>query len=143
MSTIEDIIDNLDDDSTARLVPQLIKSMRTSLGLPSKVGCSRVVVSLVMRKPHLFKPYADDVLKALLNAVKDRSEVVSRSYAVAIGYLCRIANDEGIAKVVDWCQKGYWGGEERERVISGSVIGAVYKKYVACALSGLDGQTDV
>lgn len=130
MSTIEDILDNIDADSTARLVPQLVKSMRTSLGLPSKVGCSRVVVSLVLRKPHLFKPYADDVLKALLAAVKDRSEVVSRSYAVAIGYLCRIANEKGITQVVNWSQQSYWQGEERDRLIAGSVIGSVYKKYV-------------
>ena len=135
MTTIEDIIENLDEESTARLIPQLIKSMRTSLGLPSKVGCSRVVVSLVMRKPILFKPYADEVLKALLSAVRDRSEVVSRSYAQAVGYLCRIAPDEGICKVVDWCQKSYWEGEERERVIAGSVIGAVYKKFVPRSLA--------
>lgn len=127
MSTIEDILDNLDGDSTAKLIPELIKSIRTSLSLPSKVGCSRVVVNLAMRHPALFKPYADDVAKTLLGAVKDRSEVVSRSYAVAAGYACRIASDKGILQVFDWAKKSYWEGEERERRISGAVLAGVYR----------------
>ncbi|KAF8247482.1 ARM repeat-containing protein [Wilcoxina mikolae CBS 423.85] len=127
MSTIEDILDNLDAPTIAKLIPSLTKAIRTSLSLPSKIGCSRVVVSLVMRHPTLFRPYADDIGKSLLGAVKDRSEVVSLSYAVAAGYACRLATDKGILQTVDWCKKNYWAGEERERRASGAVLGAVYK----------------
>ncbi|KAI5783555.1 proteasome stabiliser-domain-containing protein [Geopyxis carbonaria] len=127
MSSIEDLLDNLDASSTARLVPQLLKSIRTSLGLPSKIACSRVIVSMVMRRPTLFKKYADEVLKPLLGAVKDRSEVVSHSYAVSIGYLCRIASDKGILEVLKWTQTCYWEGEERERRAAGAVVAAVFK----------------
>jgi proteasome component ECM29 len=128
MSAIEDVLDNLDGPSTAKLVPRLIKAIRTSLSLPSKVGSSRVVVNLVMRLPTLFKPHADEVAKSLLGAVKDRSEVVSKSYAVAIGYACRVATDKGILQIVQWAKQGYWEGEERERRASGAVLGAVYKQ---------------
>lgn len=134
MSAIEDLLDKLDGPSTAKLIPRLTKAIRTSLSLPSKVGCSRVVVNLVMRHPVLFKPYADEVAKALLAAVKDRSEVVSRGYAVAIGYACRIAADKGILTIVDWAKKSYWEGEERERTASGAVLAAVYKQCVQFSL---------
>jgi proteasome component ECM29 len=131
MSAIEDVLDNLDVPSTAELIPRLVKALRTSLSLPSKVGCSRVVVNLVMRHPVLFKPHADEITKSLLAVVKDRSEVVSKSYAVAAGYACRVATDKGILQTVQWAKKSYWEGEERERRISGSVLAAVYKQYVS------------
>jgi proteasome component ECM29 len=128
MATIEDTLDNLDGPSTAELIPQLIRSIKSSLSLPSKVGCSRVVVSLVMRHPVLFKPYADEVAKVLVGAVKDRSDAVSQSYAAAVGYLSRIATDKGILSIVEWAQKTYWEGEERDRRASGLVAEAVYKQ---------------
>jgi proteasome component ECM29 len=81
-----------------------------------------------MRHPTLFRPYADEIGRSLLGAVKDRSEVVSLSYAVAAGYACRLATDKGILQTVDWCKKNYWVGEERERRASGAVLGAVYKQ---------------
>ena len=146
MTAIEDLLDKLDGPSTAKLIPRLTKALRTSLSLPSKIGCSRVVkhlppqrrgdvsnsflqiVNLVMRHMTLFGPYADDIGAALLGVVKDRSEVVSKSYAVAAGYVCRLATDKGILHIVDWCKKNYWVGEERERRVMGAVVGAVYKQ---------------
>ena len=85
-------------------------------------------MNLVMRHLTLFRPYADDIGKALLGVVKDRSEVVSKSYAAATGYVCRLATDNAILHIVGWCKMNYWVGEERERRVVGAVVGAVYKQ---------------
>lgn len=128
MSAVESLLDSIDEPTLALFIPRLTKSIRTSLGLPSKVACSRVVVALSMKHPVLFKRHADETLKYLLPAIKDRSEIVSKSYAVAIGYLCRIASDVSIISAAKtWVQEQYWNGEERERRAAGAVVAAIWK----------------
>ena len=128
LEAIERCLDFLDETSMPELQQCLDDAVKTVVGLPSKVGCSRVLVSLSTRQNFLFKPYADHFLTLALKQVFDRNETISSSYAVACGYLARISSNEAILKLVDSCRKLYFDSEDdRHRVISGDVVYAMSK----------------
>lgn len=89
-------------------IPRLNKAIKKVVGMPSKVGCSRVVVTLVIRHSYLFRPYANDTLKVMSAALVDRNETVSASYAAACGYLARLSSDEAVIKLLQYAQKLYF-----------------------------------
>ena len=92
------------------------------------VGAARVVVSLSTRQNFLFRPYADHFLRLLRRQVLDRNDTISTSFAVACGYLTRLASDDEVTKLVDFCTKIYFDSEDdRHRAISGEVVFAVGK----------------
>lgn len=95
----------------------------------AQVGCSRIIVTLVVRHGFTTKPYADDLLKTIQSALQDRSETVAVSYASAAGYLCRIANDDKILGLVSHARKLYFDGEdEKPRALAGEVVYAISKQ---------------
>ena len=128
LEAIERCLDFLDEASMPELQQCLENAIKTVVGLPSKVGCSRVLVTLSTRQNFLFKPYADHFLALALKQVFDRNETISSSYAVACGYLARLSSNEAILKLVDSCRKLYFDSEDdRHRVISGDVVYAMSK----------------
>ncbi|OQO09014.1 hypothetical protein B0A48_05905 [Cryoendolithus antarcticus] len=117
MESIERCLDLLDDETMIVLRPRLENAMRTVVGLPSKVGASRVLVSLSTRRMPVFKPVADDFLKLLEKLVIDRNETVSSSYAVAAGYVARGTSDKAILRLVTFAKKMYFESDgDREAV---------------------------
>ena len=129
MEAIERCLDMLDETSMKELQPSLVQALRTTIGLPSKVGVSRVLVSLSTRHNYLFKPHADSILRLLRKYVLDRNDTISTSFAVASGYVARVASDEEILSLVGYCKKLYFdsGEDERHRTISGEIIFATAK----------------
>ncbi|KAK6507082.1 proteasome component M29, variant 2 [Arthrobotrys musiformis] len=128
MDAIERCLDIADEDVMKVFIPRLNKAIKKVVGMPSKVGCSRVVVTLVIRHNYLFRPYANDTLKVMSAALVDRNETVSASYAAACGYLARLASDEAVIKLLQYAQKLYFEQqEERMRVLSASVLNAISK----------------
>lgn len=114
---IERCLDLLDDATMTEVRPRLESAMKTAVGLPSKVGASRALVSLATRRTVLFKPHADDFLKAIEKCVVDRNETVASSYAVAVGYVARGASDKQILRTITFAQKLYFESEgDREAV---------------------------
>lgn len=58
----------------------------------------------------------------------DRNEMVSSSYAAALGYVARSATDEAILKVATHVSKLYFDSEDdRSRVVSGEIVRAIAK----------------
>ncbi|KAH9829277.1 ECM29 protein [Teratosphaeria destructans] len=134
MEAIERCIDLLDDETMTQLMPRLESAMRSAVGLPSKVGSSRVLVSLSTRRLVVFRPYADAVLKIVEKVVLDRNETVSSSYAVASGYVARAATEKQILRLVDFSKKCYFEAEgdreaamPRRAITSGEIIYAMSK----------------
>lgn len=117
MEAIERCLDLLDDDTMKALWPRLESAMKSAIGLPSKVGSSRVLVSLSTRRMVLFRPYSDDALRLIERLVIDRNETVSSSYAAAAGYLARGASDKQILRLIAFAKKLYFESEgDREAV---------------------------
>ncbi|KAJ5477232.1 hypothetical protein N7539_007376 [Penicillium diatomitis] len=105
------LIDHLDENNVKDLSPKLENTLRTAVGLPSKVGCSRVLVLLSM-KTLLFRPYADRFIQLLSKYVVDRNETVSASYCTSMGYLLRLASDEQVLKTIEHAKNLYLNGED-------------------------------
>ena len=128
LEAIERCLDFLDQNSMPELQQSFENAIKTVVGLPSKVGCSRVLVTLSTRQNFIFKPYADHFLGLALKQVFDRNDTISSSYAAACGYLARLCSNEAILKLVDSCRKLYFDSDDdRHRVISGDVIYAMSK----------------
>ncbi|KAF4163307.1 hypothetical protein CNMCM6936_000934 [Aspergillus lentulus] len=121
------LIDMLDDASMKEFAPRLEGVLRSAVGLPSKVGCSRVLVLLSMR-PMLFRPYADRFIQLLSKYVVDRNETVSASLCTSIGYLMRLATDDQVLKTINYAKNLYLAAEDaNERVISAEILHSTSK----------------
>lgn len=116
MEAIERCLDLVDDDTMQELQPKLASAMKSAVGLPSKVGSSRILVSLSTRRMAIFKPVADDFMRLIEKLVLDRNETVASSYAAAGGYVARHASDKQILRMVTFAKGLYFDSEhERER----------------------------
>ena len=131
MDAIERCLDLVDEPTMTRLVPRLTYTIRKAVGMPSKVGCSRVIVALVVRHSFLTKPHADELLKAVMGVILDRNDAVSTSWAVAAGYLCRLCGQDRILVLVDLAKK-FWfeHEEERARALSGEIVHDISRQFV-------------
>ncbi|KAI7191871.1 ARM repeat-containing protein [Hortaea werneckii] len=134
MEAIERCLDLLDDETMQTLQPRLESAMKGAVGLPSKVGSSRILVSLSTRRLAVFRPHADSFLKMIEKVVLDRNETVSSSYAVAAGYMARAASQKQVLRLVSFCKNLYFQSEDdraavtpRRAITSGEIIAAVAK----------------
>ncbi|KAK5796780.1 hypothetical protein VI817_006064 [Penicillium citrinum] len=135
------LIDHLDETNLKELVPKLEDTLRSAVGLPSKVGCSRVLVLLSM-KTLLFRPYADRFIQLLGKYVVDRNETVSASYCTSMGYLLRLASDDRVLKTIQYAQTLYLNSDDATtRSISAEILYASSKlsndRFMAFASSAL------
>ena len=125
---IERCLDRLDDATMAETAPRLESAMKTALGLPTKVGCSRVLVSLSTRHNFIFRPFADRFLQLIEKIILDRNDTVSTSYAAAAGYVARVSTDNQLLKTIAFAQKLYFQSDDaRSRLIAGDMVYAISK----------------
>ncbi|KAL8962336.1 MAG: hypothetical protein Q9193_001242 [Seirophora villosa] len=137
LEAIERCLDFLDENSMQELRAALEKAITSGLGLPSRVGASRVLVSLSTRHNFLFKPHANYFLNLARKQVLDRNDTISASYSAACGYLARLASDEEIIKLVGYCRKLYFeADDERHRLVAGEMVFAT-SKYATDRFSAL------
>ncbi|PBP24678.1 proteasome component [Diplocarpon rosae] len=128
MEGIEKCLDNLDEATMKDLANRLENAIKTSIGMPSKIGCAGVLVSLAMRHAFIFKPHADVFLKVAEKAVLDRNNAVSAAYARATGYLSRLGSDDGLLRLAAYAKGLYFNAEdEARRQVSGEIVYAVSK----------------
>jgi proteasome component ECM29 len=128
MESVERCLDLLDEPTMAALVPCLENVIKTAVGMPSKVGCSGVLVSLATRHSFVFRPHADIFLKAIEKAVLDRNSTVSAAYARSAGYISRLASDQQLLRLANYSKKLYFSAEdETRRQISADITYAISK----------------
>ncbi|KAJ4984646.1 proteasome component ECM29 [Stagonosporopsis vannaccii] len=126
--SIERCLDLADAETMKALMPRLEAAMKAAVGLPSKVGCSRVLVTLATRHRFLFSPYADAFLKLIQKHIHDRNETVSSSYAAASGYVARLVSDQQLLSTISFAKIQYFETEEgsdRARLLAGDIIHAI------------------
>jgi proteasome component ECM29 len=128
MESIERCLDLADEQAMKELVPRLENAIKTSIGMPSKIGCAGVLVSLATRHSFVFRPYADTFLKAMEKAVLDRNNAVSAAYARSAGYLSRLGTDDALLRVARFSKDLYFNAEdETRRQVAAEIIYAVSK----------------
>lgn len=126
--SIERCLDLADADTMKNLIPRIEAAMKSAVGLPSKVGCSRILVTLATRHRFLFNPYADQLLRLVHKQIHDRNETVSSSYAAAAGYLARLASDKQVLATIAFINKLYFESEEnsdKNRLLAGDMTRAI------------------
>lgn len=130
MDSIEKLIDEFDYEIMDRCVTAVINSIKSSVGLPSKVCGSKVLVSLVNRKYELTKPYGDKLFKIAMNQIKDKNDTIASSYAISVGYLSRLASIDTIILYGKRLKTMYFESEdnERQRLIA-SIASESFSKY--------------
>ncbi|KAL2154560.1 hypothetical protein VTH82DRAFT_3236 [Thermothelomyces myriococcoides] len=93
-SPIAEAIDNclrcVDADVMKELAPKLQESIKTALGMPTKIGCARVLSTLATRHTLSFAPYSPTFLSLLEKQALDRNDEVSQNYARAAAYVVRV-----------------------------------------------------
>ncbi|RAL63097.1 hypothetical protein DID88_004181 [Monilinia fructigena] len=81
MEAIERCLDIIDEPTMKEFVPHLENVIKTTVGMPSKVGCGGVLVSLSTRHSVTFRPHADHFLKILEKSVLDRNNAAPHLFS--------------------------------------------------------------
>jgi len=88
---IDNCLRNVDDTVMRDLAPVLLDTVKTALGMPTKIGCSRVLSTLSTRHSLSFAPHGPSFLTLLeKEALFDRNDEVSAHYARAAAYVLRV-----------------------------------------------------
>ncbi|KIW03221.1 uncharacterized protein PV09_05445 [Verruconis gallopava] len=126
---IDRCFDLADVDTMEKAAVAIEKAMKAAVGLPSKLACGNTLVSLTLRHRELLRPHAGRFLKLLEKYSLDRNETASSTYAAASGYLCKVATDKQILRLVKYAMKLYIEDEdEKHRVVSADIVRAIAKQ---------------
>ncbi|KAL6466788.1 hypothetical protein MHYP_G00245920 [Metynnis hypsauchen] len=112
METVNMCLQHLDVSVLGELVPKLCDLLKSGVGLGTKGGCASVIVSLTVQCPQDLTPYSGKLMSALLNGIHDRSVVIQKSFAFAIGHLVRTAKDSSVEKLLQKLSTWYLEKEE-------------------------------
>ncbi|XP_039615329.1 proteasome adapter and scaffold protein ECM29 isoform X2 [Polypterus senegalus] len=112
METINMCLQHLDSSVLGELIPKLCDLLKSGVGLGTKGGCASVIMSLTVQCPQDLKPFAGKLMSALLNGLNDRSSVVQKSFAFALGHLVRTAKDSSVEKLLQRLSTWYLEKEE-------------------------------
>nr|XP_057941532.1 proteasome adapter and scaffold protein ECM29 isoform X2 [Doryrhamphus excisus] len=100
METINMCLQHVDIAVLRELVPRLCELLKSGVGLGTKGGCASVIVSLTVQSPQDLTPYSGKLMSALLSGIHDRSTVVQKAFAFALGHLVRTAKDSSVEKLL-------------------------------------------
>ncbi|XP_077575498.1 proteasome adapter and scaffold protein ECM29 [Stigmatopora nigra] len=118
METINMCLQHLDVTVLGELVPKLCELLKSGVGLGTKGGCASVIVSLTVQCPQDLTPYSGKLMSALLSGIHDRSAVVQKAFAFALGHLVRTAKDSSVEKLL--LKLNTWYLEKEEPVYKSS-----------------------
>ncbi|RYO74349.1 hypothetical protein DL764_010874 [Monosporascus ibericus] len=83
-----------DEGVMKELAPQLVQTLKSAIGMQTKVGCGEVLSTLALRHSILLPPYNAAFLKAMETQILDRNHEASKAYARSSAYLLRSASPE-------------------------------------------------
>ena len=103
-------------------------TFKTVIGLPSKIGLSRVLVTLTVRHSTLFRPYADRFIELVRKNILDRNETVGVAYSMSLAYMMRLASEKQVMETILHAKALYFASEESShRVVSAETVHAISK----------------
>ncbi|KAL6913608.1 hypothetical protein FSST1_011368 [Fusarium sambucinum] len=118
-SPISEAIENslrfIDADVMAELAPRLEATIKTAIGMPTKIGCGRVLTTLFTRHTNDVKGVGNKFLQIMEKQTMDKNDEVSQAYARATAYMLRAASDSAKNR---FCKKFidmYFEAEEESR----------------------------
>ncbi|KAK3989901.1 proteasome component ECM29 [Cladorrhinum sp. PSN332] len=125
---VEDCLRHVDAQVMEELAPKLMETIKSALGMPTKIGCARVLTTLATRHTLAFEPHSTPFLALMQKQALDRNDEVSQGYARAAAYLIRVAPDKAKQQFVDHFTSLYLGSEnDTRRQKVGDVVLAISK----------------
>ena len=112
---IENCLRSVDKDVMADLAPKLEEAIKSAVGMPTKIGCSRVLTTLATRHSNDFQSYAARFLQLMEKQTLERNDEVSQAYARAAAYIVRVAPDEARLRFAARLLKLYLDSEDESR----------------------------
>ena len=113
---IENSLRNVDAAVLTDLAPGIEAAMKSAVGMPTKIGCGRVLTTLATRHTLDFAPHAARFLQLLeKQALGDRNDEVSQSYAKTAAYVLRAAPDAAREKYAARLVDAYFAAEDEAR----------------------------
>lgn len=117
----------VDEDSIVSVLNSLCDILRAGVGLPTLTAAAKMVGTLANTPalaPHM-APKIKPVMLTLYNGLLDKSPSVRKSYATALGYCCKIAPHNVVAKSIRRSLELYTKAEaadvqhDTSRIVSG------------------------
>ena len=103
-------------------------AFKSAIGLPSKVGLSRVIVTLVVRYQRAFQPFADRFAQVTRKHLLDRNATISVAFSTALGYIMRLVSEKEIHATSKYAQKLYFESQElSHRSVAGEILQGISK----------------
>ncbi|CAK7206241.1 proteasome component M29 [Sporothrix eucalyptigena] len=112
---IENSLGSVDADVLKDLASGLETAIKSAVGMPTKIGCGRVLQTLATRHALDFAPYAPRFLQLLQKQLLDRNDEVSQSYAKTAAYVLRPAPDAAREKFAIHLVDLYFAAEDESR----------------------------
>lgn len=136
------------------LAPVLEDTIKSAVGMPTKVGCSGVVVHLADRHKEDFGPHCGRFLRVMEKQVLDRNDTVSKNYCKAAAHLIRIASSDDQVRFLEHVIDLWFASEDetRRRKVVDVVLGirhaapdhfdALESQLLAFVFLGMNEHTD-
>ncbi|KAI0889639.1 proteasome component [Annulohypoxylon maeteangense] len=112
---VVDCLRFVDEDVMKELAPQLISTIKSAIGMQTKIGCGEVLNTLALRHSILLPPYNATFLKAMETQILDRNHETSKAYARSAAYLLRSASIEVRDRFTSRLLELYFGAEDDTR----------------------------
>ena len=112
---IENCLRFADGEAMAAFAPNLEATIKSAVGMPTKVGCGRVLVTLFSSHAADVRPLAARFLQVMERQTLDDNDEVSRSYARATSYILRVAPDAAKERFCSRFTDLYFGAEDEVR----------------------------
>ncbi|KAJ6445107.1 proteasome component ECM29 [Purpureocillium lavendulum] len=118
-SPISEAIENslrfINAEVMGELAPRLEATIKAAIGMPTKIGCSRVLTTLATRHLNDIQSVAGRFLQLLERQVLDKNDEVSQAYARSAAYMMRAAPEASKTRFCERCIKTYFEAEDESR----------------------------
>ncbi|MBE3044975.1 hypothetical protein IMZ48_20935 [Candidatus Bathyarchaeota archaeon] len=112
---IENCLRFADEETTAALAPNLEATIKSAVGMPTKIGCGRVLGTLFSAHGAEVRPLAAKFLQMMERQTLDDNDEVSRSYARAASYMMRVASSASKERFCSRFTDLYFNAEDEVR----------------------------
>lgn len=112
---IENALRFVDADVMKELAPRLENTIKTAIGMPTKIGCSRVLSTLFTRHAQDLEQVSGRFLQLMEKQIMDKNDEVSQAYARASAYMIRTVPEASKERFFTKLMDLYFNAEEDAR----------------------------
>ncbi|KTW30115.1 hypothetical protein T552_00593 [Pneumocystis carinii B80] len=124
LNAIESCIDKFDEEVARKTIPLLLNTTQKAVGLPTKLACSKVIISIILRKKDYVSLYANDIFRVFQACLFDRNHTARISFSTSLGYIARIASIKNLTLLDSNLKKVYFEEKDEKKLIT---VASVYK----------------